>query len=94
MPLLEKKLGDYTPIVGGEVVERLEALAAPLRGCRVLHINATAYGGGVAEVLATQVPLMRSVGIDADWQVIRGSDEFFVITKEVHKALQGELFEW
>jgi trehalose synthase len=94
VPLLEKKLGDYTPIVGGEVVERIEALATPLRGCRVLHINATAYGGGVAEVLATQVPLMRSVGIDADWQVIRGSDEFFGITKEVHNALQGAEIDW
>jgi trehalose synthase len=94
VPLLEKHLGDYTPIVGREVLERIEALAAPLRGCRVLHINATAYGGGVAEVLATQVPLMRSVGIDADWQVIRGSDEFFGITKEVHNALQGAEIDW
>jgi trehalose synthase len=94
VPLLEKRLGDYAPIVGREVLERIEALAAPLRGCRVLHINATAYGGGVAEVLATQVPLMRSVGIDADWQVIRGSDEFFGITKEVHNALQGAEIDW
>jgi trehalose synthase len=94
VPLLEKRLGDYAPIVGREVLERIEALAAPLRGCRVLHINATAYGGGVAEVLATQVPLMRSVGIDAEWQVIRGSDEFFGITKEVHNALQGAEIEW
>jgi trehalose synthase len=94
VPLLEKSLGDYAPIVGPEVLERIEALAAPLRGCRVLHLNATAYGGGVAEVLATQVPLMRSVGIDADWQVIRASDEFFTITKEVHNALQGADVDW
>jgi trehalose synthase len=94
VPLLEKSLGDYAPIVGSEVLERIEVLAEPLRGCRVLHINATAYGGGVAEVLATQVPLMRSVGIDADWQVVRGSDEFFGITKEVHNALQGADIHW
>jgi trehalose synthase len=94
VPLLEKSLGDYAPIVGSEVLERIEVLAKPLRGCRVLHINATAYGGGVAEVLATQVPLMRSVGIDADWQVVRGSDEFFGITKEVHNALQGADIDW
>jgi trehalose synthase len=94
VPLLEKSLGDYEPIAGADAVERIEALAAPLRGCRVLHINATAYGGGVAEVLATHVPLLRSVGIDAEWQVIRASDEFFGITKEVHNALQGAEVDW
>ena len=94
MPLLEKSLGDYAPIAGADAVARIEALAAPLRGCRVLHINATAYGGGVAEVLATHVPLLRSVGIDAEWQVIRASDEFFGITKEVHNALQGAEVDW
>jgi trehalose synthase len=94
VPLLEKSLGDYAPIAGADAVERIEALAAPLRGCRVLHINATAYGGGVAEVLATHVPLLRSVGIDAEWQVIRASDEFFGITKEVHNALQGAEVDW
>jgi trehalose synthase len=94
VPLLEKSLGDYAPIVGSEVLERIEALAEPLQGCRVLHINATAYGGGVAELLATHVPLMRSVGIDAEWQVMRGSDEYFGITKEVHNALQGADIDW
>ena len=94
VPLLEKDLGEYAPIVGPEVVERIQALAEPLRGCRVLHINATAYGGGVAEILATHVPLLRSVGIDADWQVLRGSDEFFGITKEVHNGLQGADVDW
>jgi trehalose synthase len=94
VPLLEKSLGDYEAIVGAEALERIEALAAPLRGARVLHINATAYGGGVAELLATHVPLLRSLGIDADWQVIRGSDEFFSLTKEVHNALQGSDVDW
>jgi trehalose synthase len=65
-----------------------------LQGARVLHINATAYGGGVAELLATHVPLLRSVGIDADWQVMHGSDEFFGVTKTVHNALQGADVEW
>jgi trehalose synthase len=94
VPLLEKSLGEYEAIVGAEALERIEALAAPLRGSRVLHISATAYGGGVAELLATHVPLLRSLGIDADWQVIRGSDEFFSITKEVHNALQGADVDW
>ncbi|HEX6310654.1 MAG TPA: glycosyltransferase [Acidimicrobiia bacterium] len=94
VPLLEKDLGDYAPIVGDEVVARIREAAAPLEGARVLHLNATAYGGGVAELLATHVPLLRSVGIDAEWQVIRGSDEFFTITKSVHNALQGGKIDW
>jgi len=80
VPLLEKHIDDYSGIVGPEVIERIRELAAPLQGARVLHINATAYGGGVAELLATHVPLLRSVGIDADWQVMHGSDEFFSVT--------------
>jgi trehalose synthase len=65
-----------------------------LRGKRVLHVNATAYGGGVAELLATHVALLQSIGIDAEWQVIHGSDEFFAVTKTVHNALQGAEVEW
>jgi trehalose synthase len=94
VPLLEKNYDDYTGIVGVEVIDELRRLAEPLRGARVLHLNATAYGGGVAELLATHVPLMRSLGIDADWQVLHGSDEFFAVTKEVHNALQGADIEW
>ena len=93
VPLLERHLDDYVDLVGAEVVERIRGLAEPLRGARVLHLNATAYGGGVAELLATHVPLLRSVGVDAEWQVLRGSDEFFGVTKEVHNALQGAPIE-
>jgi trehalose synthase len=60
----------------------------------VLHLNATAYGGGVAELLATHVPLLRSVGLDAEWQVMQGSDQFFGVTKGVHNALQGADLDW
>ena len=94
VPLLEKSLGDYVDVVGSETIERIETLAAPLRGARVLHLNATAYGGGVAELLATHVALLRSVGIAADWDVMQGSDAFFHITKTVHNALQGSEVEW
>lgn len=93
VPLLEKHVDDYADIVGTEVCERIAALAEPLRGARVLHLNATAYGGGVAELLATHVPLLRSVGVDAEWHVMRGSDEFFGVTKEVHNGLQGAPIE-
>jgi len=94
VPLLEKDIADYRDIVGDEVIERIRGLAAPLHGARILHINATAYGGGVAELLATHVPLLRSVGIDANWHVIHGSDEFFAVTKNVHNALQGAPVDW
>jgi trehalose synthase len=94
VPLLEKHLDDYAALAGEEALERIREMAEPLRGARVLHVNATAYGGGVAELLATHVPLLRSLGIDAQWHVLRGSDEFFQVTKAVHNALQGAEIEW
>jgi trehalose synthase len=94
VPLLEKDLDGYLEIAGAEAVERIRALAEPLRGARVLHVNATPYGGGVAELLAAQVPLLRDVGLEAEWQVIHGSDEFFMVTKAVHNALQGAEVAW
>src|SRR4051794_18043972 len=94
VPLLDKHLDDYEGIVEPGTLERIRELAEPLRGARVLHVNATAYGGGVAELLATHVALLRDVGIEAEWQVIQGSDEFFSVTKTVHNALQGADVEW
>ncbi len=89
VPLRPKTLADYRAIAGDAVVDEILELAAPLRGRRVLHINATAFGGGVAEILQTLVPLMRDVGLDAHWQVIEGNDEFFNVTKAMHNGLQG-----
>ena len=60
----------------------------------MLHVNATAFGGGVAEILGTLVPLMNDVGLDADWQVIKGADEFFNVTKAMHNSLQGMYYDW
>ncbi len=94
VPVLEKHLDDYGSLVGDETVARIRELAEPLRGARVLHLSATAYGGGVAELLATHVPLLRSIGMEVDWQVLHGSDEFFAVTKQIHNALQGADVEW
>jgi trehalose synthase len=94
VPLLDKDLDDYADVVEPGALERIRELAAPLQGKRVLHVNATAYGGGVAELLATHVPLLQSIGIAAEWQVIHGSDEFFAVTKNVHNGLQGAEVEW
>jgi trehalose synthase len=94
VPLLEKHLDDYADVALPGTIERIRELAEPLIGARVLHINATAYGGGVAELLSTHVPLLRDLGIEAEWQVIHGSDDFFAVTKQVHNALQGAEVEW
>ncbi len=94
VPLLDKSLDDYAAVVEPGTLERIRALAEPLRGARVLHVNATAYGGGVAELLATHVALLQDLGIEAEWQVIHGSDEFFAVTKTVHNGLQGADIEW
>ena len=84
-----KSLADYTHIVGRPLVEEIRALAEPLQGLKVVHLSATAFGGGVSEILYTMVPLMRDVGIEAEWQVIYGREEFFNATKVMHNALQG-----
>jgi len=86
----EKSLADYTHLCGRELIERIRELAAPLEGRRVLHLSATAFGGGVSEILYTLVPLMRDVGLDAHWQVILGREEFFNATKLLHNSLQGD----
>ncbi len=84
-----KPLSDYTHICGRELVEEIRRLAEPLQGRRVMHISATAFGGGVSEILYTLVPLMRDVGLECEWQVIYGREEFFNATKLMHNALQG-----
>jgi trehalose synthase len=84
-----KLLSDYTHIVGRDLVDEIRALAAPLEGRRVAHVSATAFGGGVSEILYTLVPLMKDVGLDCEWQVIYGREEFFNATKLMHNALQG-----
>jgi trehalose synthase len=89
VPLASKSLADYTHIVGRPLVEEIRELAAPLAGKRVVHLSATAFGGGVSEILYTLIPLMRDVGLEVEWQVIYGREEFFNATKLMHNALQG-----
>jgi trehalose synthase len=84
-----KSLADYTHLVGRPLIEEVRGLAEKLDGLKVLHLSATAFGGGVSEILYTLVPLMRDVGLEAEWQVIIGREEFFNATKLMHNALQG-----
>lgn len=80
--------------MGLDIVEEIAELAAELEGARILHLNPTAFGGGVAELLYALVPLMRSVGIDAEWRLIHGSEDFFNVTKAAHNGLQGMEVLW
>jgi len=82
-------LDDYKGIVGQEVVEEIRELGERLAGVRVVHVNSTRVGGGVAEILERLIPLLRESGVDADWLVIEGDDEFFRVTKDLHNALHG-----
>jgi trehalose synthase len=84
-----KDINNYRMLIGSELIDEIEALALDLKGLRLCHINSTPFGGGVAELLFSYIPLVRSLGIHADWQVIRGDRRFFSITKSLHNALQG-----
>jgi len=80
----------YTELAGAEQLERLRALARDLRGARILQLNATAYGGGVAELLNSVVALEKGLGLDVRWGVIVAEPAFFALTKRLHNALQGD----
>lgn len=85
----ESLLKKYVEITGEEVIGHLYQLSAFLRGAKVVHVNSTREGGGVAEILQKLVPLQRELGIDSSWEVIAGNDDFYRCTKGFHNALQG-----
>jgi trehalose synthase len=85
-----RNLENYREIVGDEVISGIYRKARKLYGKHFLQINSTYYGGGVAEILDSLVPLMNNVGIEADWRILRGSPDLFTITKKFHNALQGD----
>ena len=82
-------LDAYRGVAPEPIIEELREHARALSGARILHVNATAYGGGVSELLHSGVPLLRDLGLTVDWKVIAGSGEFFRATKALHNALQG-----
>lgn len=86
---MENLLEQYAKVVGNEVIDHLRQLAWPLRGMKILHINSTKEGGGVAEILNRLIPLKRELGIDAEWEIITGEREFYQCTKKFHNSLQG-----
>ncbi len=84
------RLQEYEPIVGRESIEELRTLGERLHGRRLQNINSTPVGGGVAEILTRMVPLLRELGIEATWDVIKGDQAFFSVTKAIHNALHGK----
>lgn len=86
----KRDISDYEGVVGNDVLSETKEIAKKLKGMRVLHINATARGGGVAELLNSIVPIMNSLGIETEWRIIFGDHEFFKVTKAIHNALQGQ----
>ena len=84
-----RDLQKYRMVLGNELIDEIEQLADDLKGIRICHVNSSSFGGGVAELLSSHIPLVRDVGITMDWQVIHGDRRFFTITKSLHNALQG-----
>jgi len=79
----------YEPFVDKEILDKLKFLAEPLNGKVWLQINSTAEGGGVAEMLQSEIPFLKGLGIDAQWHVISGNPDFFKVTKKFHNLIQG-----
>src|SRR6476619_6504214 len=85
-----KSLADYATIATRGLMDEIRRLAEPLQGKRVVHLSATAFGGGVAEINYALIPLMADIGLDVEWRIIQGDDEFFGVTKTIHNAMQGD----
>ncbi|NCO24958.1 glycosyltransferase [Candidatus Parcubacteria bacterium] len=93
LPLVKtnhQKLEDYKELISEELFEEIESLAKPLKNLKIIMVNSAPRGGGVAEVLKSLIPIMKGVGIQAEWHTIPPREDFFKITKEIHNALQGK----
>ncbi len=84
-------IDEYEPIIGRSEMQEILELAERVHGARIIHVNSTMYGGGVAEMLRSLVPLANSLGLKVKWEVIEGDDSFFKTTKSIHNALQGNM---
>jgi trehalose synthase len=89
VPVWPQPIDGFRSIVPNEVINGLQRKAWELQGKKVLHINSTEYGGGVAELLLAQIPLLEDLGLSAQWGVIDGDERFFEITKGIHNGFQG-----
>jgi trehalose synthase len=86
---MRRTLPEYESIIGSVAAFKLRQVAADLKGARVVHVNSTREGGGVAEILFWMIPLLNELGLEASWEVIEGNPQFFNVTKSFHNGLQG-----
>jgi trehalose synthase len=89
-PFSVPPISEYIPFASEYWIEELQDLARRLTGLRMLELNSTSYGGGVAEMLSSSIPFLNQLGIKDEWRVMRGTKEFFEVTKEIHNLLQGK----
>jgi len=89
-PFSASPIEDYVPIVGEEKIKELQKLAEKLKGAKILEVNSTAVGGGVAEMLYSQVPFLNQLGLEDEWKVMSGTESFYQVTKTIHNLLQGK----
>ena len=92
-PAPTPRLDDYTAVVGEPEIRELRALASWIEGRPVKMVNTTAVGGGVAEILNRLVPLLDELGVQTQWEILKGGEQFFAVTKAFHNALHGEPYE-
>ncbi|PIZ86085.1 glycosyl transferase family 1 [bacterium CG_4_10_14_0_2_um_filter_33_32] len=83
-------LKSYLPFIKEELYEEILELSKKLQGARILFLNATKYGGGVAEILQAEIPLLNSLGINVAWENLEANEDFYKVTKAIHNSLQGE----
>jgi len=89
--MVPSSLEAYQPIIGQQAVDELRLLADHFKSRQIhQHVNSTAVGGGVAEILHRLIPLLQELGVQARWDVIKGGEAFFQVTKRIHNALHGE----
>lgn len=84
-----RSLDSYKDIAGEISISQLEQLSKNLKGAKIVHVNSTKEGGGVAEILNWMIPLMNELGLDASWEVVEGNEGFFDVTKAFHNGMQG-----
>src|SRR5437762_10539575 len=84
-----RSLSNYRGIVPDNLLDDLLTVAKDLKGARVIHVNATPYGGGVSELLRSSIPILNDLGLVAHWKTISGDQRFFQVTKKIHNGLQG-----
>ena len=89
MEIEGRRFEEYLPFIDEETKERIVSVAIKLEGLKLTHVNATSFGGGVAEILRSLIPLMNSVGLKCEWEVIEAPNDFFNVTKKFHNTLQG-----